>query len=162
MYWYCSLPTLPQRKIFIFVSRSNRPHLYRGTCSQPRTVLVLVGRQYSRMNSRPYPSLPEEEHIQHETDRVSSYRTSKRVDGREGVLDTDIDCFCALVVTVSHVWSKLLMLEPTQNQRRTENLQRKKARTEILFLRELSFRRCVGNSNHQQSSNIGMLSPLLS
>ena len=140
MCWHCSLPTLPERKTF--VSRSNRPPLYRGACSQPRTVLVLVGRLYSCMNSRPYPSLPEEEHIQ----------PSKRVDGREGVLDTDIDCFCVLVVTVSHVWSKLLMLEPTQNQRRTENLQRKKV---------ISFRRCVGNSNHQQSSNIGR-SPLLS
>merc|ERR1711865_1031327 len=143
MCWHCSLPTLPERKTF--VSRSNRPPLYRGTCSQPRTVLVFVGRQYSCMNSRPYPSLPEEEHIQ----------PSKRVDGREGVLDTDIDCFCVLVVTISHVWSKLLMLlmlEPTQNQRRTENLQRKKV---------ISFRRCVGNSNHQQSSNIGR-SPLLS
>ena len=140
MYWHYSLPTLPERKTF--VSRSNRPPLYRGTCSQLRTVLVLVGRLYSCMNSRPYPSLPEEEHIQ----------PSKRVDGREGVLDTDIDCFCVLLVTVSHVWSKLLMLEPTQNQRRTENLQRKKV---------ISFRRCVGNSNHQQSSNIGR-SPLLS
>ena len=84
MYWHYSLPTLPERKTF--VSRSNRPPLYRGICSQPRTVLVLVGRQYSCMNCRPYPSLPEEEHIQ----------PSKRVDGREGVLDTDIDCFCVL------------------------------------------------------------------